>query len=108
MQTESTNRCHYCGRYENKTDEYTESFVCEACDTRVENKQYAGHGQKLDKVAESIEEAAERIISKVPEETVKAIEAERRKQRKNYILTRLLIAIAGGVVLQFIIRFFVV
>ena len=44
MQLIQTNQCHYCGRYEKEISEYTEKFICDACDTTVLNKYYSGPG----------------------------------------------------------------
>ena len=86
-------------------DENIENFTCAACGSNVPNKHYVGHGAKLDKAAEDIKKLEARLIAQVPKETLKLLEAERKKQRAKYILMRVLITIAGGLILQFIIRF---
>ena len=103
IKTNPSTQCHWCGRYEDNIAELTENFICPACDTRIENPHYVGHGLKVEGATTQIINE----VAKIPEETLRLLKAEKRRGLKVYILKRVIISIIAGIILHFIIRFFI-
>jgi len=98
MRNDSLIRCKFCGRHIERA-----SISCDACEKSTGN-------EILSKANETAQEAPDSprdiTLAEIPAQTAKLVEEARRKRRAKDIIVRILVAIAAGIILQFVVRGF--
>ena len=114
MRKEPVNICSRCGRQVHGISKLSETFNCDACDaSNLNNVNYLGHGEKIEyaknDIIAAIDDVKEELseqINNTPDATVAAIQAHEGKLSTRFknIAVRIILMIAAGLVVQFVIR----